>query len=67
MINANDLLRTIKSSGKDVAQDFNHRKLSDLLCGIKGNFSKKHIQFVRKVIKDSMSTTDNMLSKLENE
>lgn len=67
MINANDLLRNIKLSGKEISEDFNHKKLTDLLSGIKGTFTKKHIQLVRKVIKDSMTTTDSMLSKLEQE
>lgn len=46
---------------------FNHRKLSDLLNGVKGTFTKKDIQLVRKVIKEEMTTTDKMLAKLENE
>jgi hypothetical protein len=64
MINANDLLRTIKRTG---AENFNHRKLCDLLEGIKGTFSKKDIQLVRRIIKDEISVVDKMLTKLENE
>jgi hypothetical protein len=64
MINANDLLRTIRATG---AEGYNHKKLCDLLCGIKGTFTKKDIQLVRKVIKDNLTTTDKLLQKLENE
>jgi hypothetical protein len=64
MINTQDLLRKIWATGAD---GFNHRKLSSLLCGVRGSFSKKDIQLVRKVIRDEMTTTDKMLAKLENE
>lgn len=49
------------------ADGFNHRKLSYLLIGVKGTFSKKDIQLVRKVIREELTTTDKMLAKLENE
>lgn len=64
MINTNDLLRTIRKTGAD---GYNHRKLCDLLSGIRGTFSKKDIQLVRKCIKDELTTVDKMLLKLENE
>jgi len=49
------------------AEGYNHKKLVDLLSGIKGNFAKKDIQLVRKTLKNEMGKVDNMLSKLENE
>lgn len=64
IINANELLRTIKASG---AEGYNHKKLCDLLYGIKGQFSKRDIQLVRKTIKDCLTNTDKLLQKLENE
>lgn len=63
IINANELLRKIRATG---AEGFNHKKLCDLLSGIRGTFSKKDIQLVRKVIKEDLTITDKNLHKLEN-
>jgi hypothetical protein len=64
MINANQLLRHLVSNG---AEGYNHKKLVDLLSGIKGNFGKKDIQLVRKTLKNEMTKMDNMLAKMEGE
>lgn len=64
MININDLLRKINATG---VEGFNHRKLCDLFGGVKGTFTKKDIQVVRKVLKEHMTITDKKLSELENE
>lgn len=63
MINTNDLLRTVRAAGAE----FTHKKLSDLLSGIRGSVTKRDIQIVRKCIKEEVTTIDKVLSKLENQ
>jgi len=65
MLNANQLLRRLQHD--PIMDGINHKKLSDLLSGTKGKFSRKQIQHVRKVIRTSLSEVDSILMKLENE
>lgn len=65
MINANHLLRELL---QDQAVDgVTHKKLVDLLSGIKGKFSPKDIRVIRKHIAQSFLKVDRVLAKLENE
>lgn len=46
---------------------YTYTRVRNLLLGLKGNSSKKEIQHLRRILKNSWMEIDTVLEKLENE
>lgn len=62
MINANHLLRELTQAGYT---GFTHKKVADILNGIKGKSTTSDIKAIRKILTKTFSTIDSRLQKLE--
>lgn len=63
IINANELLRSLNKK----ENIFTHKKVVDILSGVKGKASKNEIQLVKNEVNIQMKDVVNKLSKLERE